>query len=154
MSTRSNIARLNPDGSLDVIYCHWDGYLTGVGLELVLNYADTAALDALIGLGDISYLEESIDLTKERSANRVPRPAKHFESLDVYAKWLQETNSWVEYVYVGKAIEHPRDFFPTIEWYVAYNYNEGELTFAAVPSPYRVLQEFNEKLETVTESAL
>lgn len=58
------------------------------------------------------------------------------------------------YVYVGKAIEHPRDFFPTIEWFVAYNYNEGKLTFATVPSPYRVLQEFNEKLETVTESAL
>lgn len=154
MSTRSNIARLNPDGSLDVIYCHWDGYLTGVGLELVLNYAGTAVLDDLIDLGDISSLEETIDLTKERSANRVPSPAQHFESIDAYAKWLAETESWVEYVYVGKPIEHPKDFFPTIEWFVAYNYNEGKLTFAAVPSPYRVLQELNEKLDSVKESAL
>ena len=36
MSTRSNIGIINEDGSVRVVYCHFDGYLTGgVGEQLV-----------------------------------------------------------------------------------------------------------------------
>ncbi len=60
MSTRSRIAKLNPDGSIRVIYCHSDGYLSYNGRMLLDNYKDESKVDALLDLGDISSLAEEI----------------------------------------------------------------------------------------------
>ena len=38
MSTRSSIAVQNPDGTVAAVYCHFDGYLEGVGFELAAGY--------------------------------------------------------------------------------------------------------------------
>ena len=38
MATRSFIGKLNHDGSITVVYCHWDGYPEGVGETLVKHY--------------------------------------------------------------------------------------------------------------------
>jgi len=56
MGTRSLIAA-KYDDQYKVIYCHWDGYLDGVGLTLEEHYQDQQKIDALINLGDISSLE-------------------------------------------------------------------------------------------------
>ena len=40
MSTRSHIGIWNEDGSLDVIYCHWDGYPSYNGAVLLHHYQD------------------------------------------------------------------------------------------------------------------
>jgi hypothetical protein len=58
MSTRSNIARLDPEtGRITSIYCHCDGYPNGVGAKLKYYYnTDTAAV-ALLALGNLSVLE-------------------------------------------------------------------------------------------------
>lgn len=58
MSTRSRIAIENQDGTVQSIYCHFDGYLEGVGKRL-FNHYDKEKLKSLIELGDISVLGES-----------------------------------------------------------------------------------------------
>lgn len=56
MGTRSRIARRNADGTFTSIYCHWDGYPTGVGLTLRDHYASDEKVIALLALGDLSSL--------------------------------------------------------------------------------------------------
>lgn len=55
MSTTSSIAWQRPDGKYEAIYCHWDGYINGVGKRLFENY-DESNLPALMALGDLSVL--------------------------------------------------------------------------------------------------
>jgi hypothetical protein len=54
------IGRLNDDGSITGIYCHFDGYLSYVGRILAEHYTDAAKVDALMALGDLSALGEEI----------------------------------------------------------------------------------------------
>jgi len=58
MATRSRIAIENQDGTVTSIYCHFDGYLSGVGKTLFEHY-DREKTEKLIELGDISVLGES-----------------------------------------------------------------------------------------------
>jgi hypothetical protein len=58
MSTRSRIAIENQDGTVDSIYCHFDGYVSSVGKTL-FNHYDQGKLEKLLELGDISVLKES-----------------------------------------------------------------------------------------------
>jgi len=60
MSTRSTIARQNEDGTITAIYCHFDGYPSGVGAILQAHYQDAQKVDALIGLGSLSGLGAEI----------------------------------------------------------------------------------------------
>ena len=62
MATRSRIAIENQDGTVKSIYCHFDGYLSGVGKTL-FNHYDKEKLEKLIELGDISVLKESTENT-------------------------------------------------------------------------------------------
>jgi hypothetical protein len=61
MSTNSSIAWQRPDGKYEAIYCHWDGYIRGVGKCLLENYNESN-LPTLMALGDLSVLgAEPID---------------------------------------------------------------------------------------------
>jgi hypothetical protein len=60
MATRSTIAKLNPDGSLTSVYCHWDGYPDGVGATLRQHYTNPSKIDQLLALGDLSVLDAEI----------------------------------------------------------------------------------------------
>ena len=60
MATRSHIGILNEDGTVDYIYCHWDGYPEGVGHTLSLHYTEESKIRELIDLGWISFLRENI----------------------------------------------------------------------------------------------
>jgi hypothetical protein len=62
MSTRSRIAIEKQDGTVKSIYCHFDGYVDGVGKTL-FNHYDKEKLEKLIELGDISVLKESTENT-------------------------------------------------------------------------------------------
>jgi hypothetical protein len=62
MSTRSRIAIEKQDGTVKSIYCHFDGYVDGVGKTL-FNHYDKEKLEKLIELGDISVLHESTENT-------------------------------------------------------------------------------------------
>ena len=71
MSTRSRIAIENQNGSVTSIYCHFDGYISGVGKLLKEYYTTQAKVEALIELGDISSLDmtPSSTITYHRDRN-------------------------------------------------------------------------------------
>ena len=60
MATRSAIGFVEYDGTITGVYCHWDGYLEGVGATLLKHYNDTYKVLDLLELGDISSLGEEI----------------------------------------------------------------------------------------------
>lgn len=57
MSTRSSIAIQNDDGSVTGIYCHSDGYIDGVGYNLIKNFTTEKEVKELIMLGDLSFID-------------------------------------------------------------------------------------------------
>jgi len=56
MGTRSTIALEFADGTVEQVYCHWDGYLSHNGLILQEHYSDPFKLQELIEQGSISSL--------------------------------------------------------------------------------------------------
>jgi hypothetical protein len=60
MATRSTIALEYADGTVDQVYCHWDGYLSNNGEILLKHYQDPYKVQKMMGLGDISSLGEDI----------------------------------------------------------------------------------------------
>lgn len=56
MATRSTIALEYADGTVDQVYCHWDGYLDNNGKLLQEHYTNPFKVQALMDLGDLSSL--------------------------------------------------------------------------------------------------
>lgn len=96
MSTRSNIAIERKNKTVEVVYCHWDGYLSYNGQILLDNYKDINKINNLISKGDISSLGENIegcDFYEDENYS-----ARFFKSLDEYLK--QVDTLWIEYIYI------------------------------------------------------
>ena len=70
MATRSRIAIENQDGTVTSIYCHWDGYTSGVGKMLEKWYTTQAKVEALIELGNLSSLDETLETTVAYARDR------------------------------------------------------------------------------------
>ena len=60
MGTRSTIALEFADGTVEQVYCHWDGYLEHNGKILAEHYSDPFKLRDLIDLGGLSSLRRDI----------------------------------------------------------------------------------------------
>ena len=60
MSTNSIIAIQKKDGSVEGIYCHWEGYPEGVGRTLLDHY-DAEKARRLLDLGRLSSLGREIE---------------------------------------------------------------------------------------------
>jgi len=60
MATRSAIGYKTPEGKVRAVYCHWDGYVAGVGHTLVEHYQAAYKIAQLVELGDISILDANI----------------------------------------------------------------------------------------------
>jgi hypothetical protein len=60
MGTRSTIALEFADGTVEQVYCHWDGYLDHNGAILKEHYSNPFKLRELIDLGDLSSLRPNI----------------------------------------------------------------------------------------------
>ena len=116
MSTRSLIGIAAPDGSVRAVYCHFDGYIEGVGATLLRHYNSEEKARELLDLGDLSSLGERIapapgedhsfdhpvdDVTVAYHRDRGEKlsPAKLFESKVKMAK-EGEGRFWAEYCYV------------------------------------------------------
>ena len=73
MSTRSRIGIEEKDGSITSVYCHFDGYVDGVGLALIKNFDTEEKARELIDLGDLSTvggnLESTIAYCRDRDEN-------------------------------------------------------------------------------------
>ena len=61
MATRSTIALEFADGTVQQVYCHWDGYPEHVGELLVHHYNTPALITELMELGDLSSLDATPD---------------------------------------------------------------------------------------------
>lgn len=75
MSTRCYIGIKNSDGSVDAIYCHYDGYFSYMGNMLMKNYKDEKKVRELIALGDVSSVSERLYPT-EGSGHSFETPEK------------------------------------------------------------------------------
>lgn len=81
MSTRSDIIVHRADGQWHRIYCHFDGYLEGVGKTLFEHYTGQKKIEQLLALGDLSVLGEVIG--KKHPFNRPPYATPAYDAYKV-----------------------------------------------------------------------
>jgi hypothetical protein len=80
MATRSTIALEFADGTVQQVYCHWDGYLSNNGKLLLENYSNPFTLRELIDLGDISSLRTEVGEKHDFSRLDSSMPADEYET--------------------------------------------------------------------------
>lgn len=100
MGTRSNIGATQEDGTIKVIYCHWDGYPEGVGAVLTEHYTEPAKVQALLNLGDISSLSGTEVENVESYAKRgeTDTEARIYFTREEWLKDIED--SGVEFLYI------------------------------------------------------
>ena len=81
MGTRSTIALEYADGTVEQVYCHWDGYLEHNGVLLSKHYSNPFILRDLIDLGDISSLKPTIGTKHAFSHFEVPMDGEAYDKL-------------------------------------------------------------------------
>ena len=110
MGTRSTIALEYADGTVDQIYCHWDGYLDYNGEILLESYKDPFVVQRMMELGDMSSLKEDLDdcTFYARDRGESIRKARRFEDFDTY----KAKHDYEEYEYILRNDGH---------WYVSFN---------------------------------
>ena len=80
MATRSTIALEFADGTVEQIYCHWDGYLAHNGKILRDHYSNPFILRDLIDQGAISSLGPIVGTKHDFSRLDSPLSAEEYES--------------------------------------------------------------------------
>ena len=91
MSTNSKIALELPNGKVKSVYCHWDGYPSGVGKDLIKkNFKNTKEVEEFINEGDRSTVDISYKEWRDENC-----PPKEHESV----KDFFESNS-LPYAYL------------------------------------------------------
>jgi len=91
MATRSFIAKYDTDANVyDAIYCHWDGYPSGVGVTLRDHYDTDLWAKMLVNIGDISSLRDGFEDTERESY-------KKRGDTDVDTKTFKYFSEMVEY---------------------------------------------------------
>ena len=111
MGTRSRIGKVQEDGTVKSIYCHWDGYLSNNGVLLFDHYQDPDKIDALLNLGDISSLDQEIGEKQDfdspqkgtvvaygRDRGEEDVDARVDESVEIFVHQIGD--SWEEYTYL------------------------------------------------------
>ena len=78
MGTRSTIAIEYADGTVEQVYCHWDGYIEHNGCILQEHYSDPFKLRELIDLGDLSSLRPNIG--EKHAFSQFELPAEEVEA--------------------------------------------------------------------------
>lgn len=85
MSTHSYIGIENSNGTVDYVYCHFDGYLDGVGKDLVnMSREDVRTL---VDAGDMRCIGEPFS----DGHNRQPKSAAN---IDVYRAKINELHAF------------------------------------------------------------
>jgi hypothetical protein len=97
MATRSRIGIENQDGTVNSIYCHFDGYPSHNGEILKKYYSDREKLQQLLELGDISSLDEELEKVTayHRDRGEELNPARIDKSLDEFRE-----SDYEEYGYI------------------------------------------------------
>ena len=118
MATRSTIALEYADGTVEQVYCHWDGYLDHNGNILRNSYTDPFKLQELINLGDISSLDDSIESTTfyMRDRGESGCEARKFKDFQEYTREAQ----FEEYDYILRNVNGKA------QWFVQFYGTDGE----------------------------
>lgn len=84
MSTNSMIFKLSEDKKqVQGIYCHWNGYINGVGYVLQTFYQDAKKVEKLITLGNISSLGKYVEASEAvQKFGFYPATSEEFLKLD------------------------------------------------------------------------
>lgn len=101
MATRSLIGFQRNEEITNIIYCHWDGYPSHVGELLMNNYNTPVTVDALMGLGDLSSLNATLETCD--AYHRDKKESRELtESRDVLNSEIKQVaNDYgVDYVYI------------------------------------------------------
>ena len=120
MGTRSTIALEYADGTVDQIYCHWDGYLDWNGKMLAEHYTDPFKVRQLMDLGDMSSLQPCIGTQHafekapegectfyKRDRNESGCGAKRFKDFADYVA----NHQYEEYEYILRAVNGKATWF-------------------------------------------
>ena len=101
MATRSYIGRLTEDKQVFFVYCHFDGYPSGVGTTLRENYDRPEDVFNLLSFGNISTLATTIEDTVFYGRDR--NEANQGSTEITYDEFLPSTgseDSGIEYRYL------------------------------------------------------
>lgn len=139
MGTRSMIGFEHEDGRVEAVYCHWDGYLTGVGLQLVMFYDLLVNVKALMKVGGMSSLGDKPEECKSYG----DEPSRWYENRDAFLAAHQDSD--IEYIYLGHYEDHGV-YRPNVEWEVNKVWS-GDKTFHALPNPFNVLADMDEAMK-------
>jgi hypothetical protein len=129
MATRSLIGKLNSDGTVTCIYCHWDGYPSHNGV-LLQEYWDTPfKVDQLLALGDLSSLGSEIGEQQDFNGSR------NRDWCMAYGRDRNQSNT-------GAKTVSREDFFGDgdyIDYFYLYNEDfEWECYHSGMEEPYQV----------------
>jgi hypothetical protein len=115
MATRSTIAYKTERG-VTAIYCHWDGYPTGVGATLQEHYQAAYKIGKLVAHGDVSSLGAEIGKQQDFNDRSTQRddwtlfysrdrgedtPCQEFETIQ---EWMEHYD-WSDYFYLWNGKE-------------------------------------------------
>jgi hypothetical protein len=98
MGTRSTIALEFADGTVEQVYCHWDGYLEHNGKILAQNYTDPFKVKQLLALGNFSSLCGTVDDTGDTAYSQRGEvcPARKYKDVaEYYAECQQEEYDYI-----------------------------------------------------------
>jgi hypothetical protein len=120
MGTRSTIALEFADGTVQQVYCHWDGYLEHNGAMLVQHYMDPFKVKQLLALGGFSSLEASVADTKKTAYTQRGEEIsinKYATVTEYFAECQQEEYDYILRPVGGVAV-----------WFVRYYDTNGWIT--------------------------
>ena len=98
MSTRSEIARINSDGTVNEMYCHFDGYFSGVGKDLINLCNNQKMVNLLFSLANI---EEGIDAVSEALENTIEGDVSvpNYSCIDDFVNHYKD-DIFIEFLYI------------------------------------------------------
>ena len=85
MATRSTITARFSSGLYACLYCHYDGYLEGVGKTLKEHYTSEDKIVDLFKLRDLRCLENSPELCEELDDGEYAQTGQFFEDVQLEA---------------------------------------------------------------------
>lgn len=107
MGTPANIVAKTSEGRWGVTYVNYDGYLNSAGLMLHDHYTDQAKVDALLALGHLSSLGETLDPKDTESYSRdrgeEDVDTDYFESFQEAWSYAKESHGHHLYAWDGQA---------------------------------------------------
>ena len=137
MGTRSTIALEFADGTVQQIYCHWDGYLEHNGQILQKHYSDPFKVRDLINLGGFSSLDKTVEetaVTAYTQRGETKQVEKFIDYEDYVDNFQHEEYDYILRQIDGKAV-----------WFVSdHDGAYVELTQAIMDEQDRIAQEETE----------